>query len=293
MDVVCSRRGGIVRSRRPRAGDAPGLEFGSEGRRTIGSVLASIRLGALRRLLRRGIDRSVDHVEVAGAVGGTPSPGGRNLILASRHDRTARRLADAWESHGARLLTADDLSVAGWRLTGTRGAEPRVVVEGEVMDAGAVSGVVTRLPGVRRPRDVGVPGLLALDPALPDAEPAGGVSLCGPDWRVERWLRTGRHLGILVRPQARRVPRPGQVSGEVPPLQDDASGSDDHVTVTVVGDRCSWSSKRGGEEEDLANAARALATAALRRPACDPGLRHRPRRGRPGRWVDRCRWEEG
>ncbi|MBX9243730.1 hypothetical protein ICW40_02785 [Actinotalea ferrariae] len=169
------------------------------------------------------------------------------VVLASRHDREAHRLAEAWHRHDARVMTPDDLSVAGWQVRAPGALSSRVVVGGDVVDDAAVTGVVTRLMTVpaeelRRVREVdrayaaremtAFLGFWLSTLACPVLNPPAAVHLCGPGWRDERWLLTASRLGIAVVPRARGtgVPdRPGTRAETAP------AG---HLSCTVVGDRC-------------------------------------------------------
>jgi hypothetical protein len=202
------------------------------------------------------------------------------VVLASRRDRGALRLVDAWHGRDVRILTPNDLSQPGWVVRGGDPGSSRLVVGGNAEDVGDVTGVVTRLPTV-------APGELArlhMDDrhyasreisaflgywlstlTCPVLNPPGTAGLCGPGWRDERWLVTASRLGIDVVPRLRRVPKPGSspdTAGVEMPRAD--------FTITVVGDRCVRSASFGawgrqaerGTDDSAAAAARLLAATA-------------------------------
>src|SRR5262245_34157967 len=70
------------------------------------------------------------------------------LVLASRSDENARSLVDRWESHGARLLVPECLSVVGWRHRGSARPSSRAVLGGVPVNGAEIRGVLSRLPSV-------------------------------------------------------------------------------------------------------------------------------------------------
>jgi hypothetical protein len=186
------------------------------------------------------------------------------LIVAGERDEAARALASRGRDRGAVLVTARDLSTAGWR-DAVGGHEPgAAVVQGRIVCARDVAGVLTRLAAVdgRELRHI-VPAdrdyvaqemtaflaswLSRLScPILNRPTPA---CLSGPSWRRERWIHEAARLRIPVRAVHRSVTLGGAGGGRV--------GERGPVTITIVGDR--WF---GQAEEALAHAARRLATAA-------------------------------
>ncbi len=70
------------------------------------------------------------------------------LIVASRRDRQARDLVERWSDNGARLLTCEDLWVAGWRYLLGDPENSTLVIGGRSIAAGEITGVLTRLPYV-------------------------------------------------------------------------------------------------------------------------------------------------
>lgn len=167
------------------------------------------------------------------------------VVVAGRHDEKARDLAERWAPWGAAVLTCEDLSVAGWRHLLDAPEDSEVVIDGQVVAAREISGVLTRLPCVperelrrivREDRTYVAAEMTAflhswLDglrcPVLNRPTP---TFLTGPGWRHERWIYAAARLGIPVQPVAWRLDYEAEAQEEksVPP----------DVTVTVVGARC-------------------------------------------------------
>jgi hypothetical protein len=184
------------------------------------------------------------------------------LILASRHDRIAAALAERWAAHDARLFTADDLSVAGWRY---QAGEPggAAVIGGAVVPVGAIRAVLSRLSSVGKDE---LPGIVAADreyvgremtaflrawlAALPCPvfNPPQPGSLGGPAWWPERWTHTAARLGIPVRNRHYRIVPGGELDGDTAP---------EEAWITVVGDGCI-----GQVADELAAYAQRLSVAA-------------------------------
>lgn len=195
------------------------------------------------------------------------------LILASRWDTTAQDIAAAWSDQPVRVMTARDLSHAGWcQSLGTRDAtvrdgavrdDPavhrgRAVIAGQPIADEEIHGVLTRLPWVT---DTELPEVVAPDRSYIAAEMSAFLlcwladlacpvlnkptptCLSGPGWRAERWALAAAATGMTVR-AVRRDTR----SSEAPV---DIAGS---TYVTVVG-----SQVLGEVAADLAHRARHLA----------------------------------
>jgi hypothetical protein len=145
------------------------------------------------------------------------------IVLASPRDPAARTIVAAWAPWGAALCTPADLSTPGWRHLVGVPQEATAVVGGQIVPAGAIRGVLTRLWAVQ-PDDL--PHIVAEDRAYVAAEatafliaflaalpcrvlnrPTAG-SLCGPAWQPEQWIRTAARAGIPVL-ACRRTVRPG------------------------------------------------------------------------------------
>lgn len=182
------------------------------------------------------------------------------LILASRVDDGARLLAERWCSHGARLLTPEDVASPGWRFEVGSPEQSVTVVGGERLCASEITGVLTRLPAVYEaelrwiePADRQyvaaemtvflIAWLSALPcPVLNRPAPTG---LMGPGWRPEQWVQAAASAGLPVVPAVRAVH---------PITLMDQSPLPSFTIVTVVRKRCF-----GAEDEEHANLARALA----------------------------------
>ena len=185
-------------------------------------------------------------------------------VLASRHDRAARALVDALgRQEESRLLTARDLSVAGWRHWVAGGPES-AVIDGSPVPVDRLRAVIVRLPAVTAdelpdiaPADrpyVAVEMTSFLQSWL-DALPCrvynrpGGAHLCGPGWRPEQWTRCAWRLGIPAEPIVRhhRLAKDGGWVAADGPFE----------VVTVLGERCV-----GAADAQLREWARLLAQAA-------------------------------
>jgi hypothetical protein len=197
------------------------------------------------------------------------------VVLASRHDAVALDAVGRWRAGGtaAELLCGADLACAGWRLAsdGTSTA----VVGGRRVEAGAITGVVSRLAAVTPDE---IPEVHAADrhyaaaemsafllawiaslrcPVLNRATPG---SLAGPAWSQAQWTACAARAGLAIRPLALG-------SSAVPggPAARAAT-----VVVQVVGE-----TSLGGDES-ARRAALALARAAgvdLLRVVLEPGAR--------------------
>ena len=145
------------------------------------------------------------------------------IVLASPRDAAARSIVAAWAPWNAALCTAADVSTPGWCHHVDVPQEAVAVVGGQVVRAGVIRGVLTRLWAVQ-PDDL--PHIAAEERAYVAAEataflvaflaalpcrmlnrPTAG-SLCGPAWQPEQWIRTAARAGIPVR-ACRRTVRPG------------------------------------------------------------------------------------
>lgn len=166
------------------------------------------------------------------------------LILASRVDDGARLLAERWCSHGARLLTPEDVASPGWRFEVGSPEQSVTVVGGERLCASEITGVLTRLPAVYEaelrwiePADRQyvaaemtvflIAWLSALPcPVLNRPAPTG---LMGPGWRPEQWVQAAASAGLPVVPAVRAV-HPITVTAQSP--------APSFTTITVVKERC-------------------------------------------------------
>jgi hypothetical protein len=163
------------------------------------------------------------------------------VIVASAWDTAARGLASQW---GARLLTPKDLSRSGWRCRFGSPEPGNAVVDGEVVAADAIRGLLTRLPWVTEGE---LDHIAAHDRAYVAAEMHAFLfawlsrlacpvlnrptpfCLSGPSWRHEQWILAAARLGIPVRKAHRRAHL------DTPPQQGAAASG--LMAVTVVGDQ--------------------------------------------------------
>jgi hypothetical protein len=194
------------------------------------------------------------------------------VVVASRRDAAAPALLTARSQDDVRMLTARDLSTPGWRVLTTDPAASRAVVQGEVVPTSAITGVLTRLPAIVESE---LPMIVPADRAYaatemtaflaywlssltcPVLNPPTASSLCGPNWRSERWVLTAARLGLPVSPRHRRTPAFGDDCSTAAYADPRARSADEIVTATVVGDRCI-----GVRDEVVAARAQMLARAA-------------------------------
>jgi len=164
------------------------------------------------------------------------------VILANRGDETAAWLASRWQSHGAVLLTAADLSASGWRYCLPPSGKSRAVVAGREVMTGEITCVLTRMSAVYE-QELGhiVPTdrsyvasemtafLLAWLSSLtcPVLNRPTPNCLSGPNWRSERWVRLASRLGIAVTPVRRTVSH-----------SSNGPASQSNCEVLVAGDQC-------------------------------------------------------
>lgn len=167
------------------------------------------------------------------------------------------------------MLTATDLSTPGWRVLTSDLAGSRAVADGTVIPVSSITGVLVRLPAITESE---LPMIAAADRTYAAQEMTAFLtywlsslpcpvlnrptasSLCGPNWRSERWVLTAARLGLPVSPRKRRTPA---FSGEPSPADLLSWPDDGRVAATVVGDRCV-----GTQDEVVAARARMLASAA-------------------------------
>jgi hypothetical protein len=185
------------------------------------------------------------------------------LVVASRADEDARRLAADRPGASVRLLTPRDLSRPGWRVHGRDAASVLIAGEGAI-DSRSITGVICLLPRILaqelvhiEPQDRAyvademtaflVFWLSCLTCRKLNAPTAGCLS--GPLWSQERWLAAAVAAGLSVDP-LRRSTRARADPGPRP-------GDKATVTVTVAGRRC-----LGPKGPTLQAQARALAAGA-------------------------------
>jgi hypothetical protein len=166
------------------------------------------------------------------------------VVVANRWDPAARAFASRWAAYNVRVLTSQDLSVAGWRQGLNAGDGRTAVVEGALVPQKEITGVLTRLPCVAEEELLDITPedrpyiaaemtafllfwLSSLEcPVLNRPTPA---CLAGPYWRCESWVRVAAQAGIPVQPVHRRAALQGSApEEETGPFP---------ATVTVVGER--------------------------------------------------------
>jgi len=182
------------------------------------------------------------------------------VVVANLWDHAAKAFASRWQSHGVRVLTCGDLSVAGWRQTLTAGHASTVVVDGALVPQEQITGVLTRLSGIaeeeisgiaREDREYAAAEMTAFlwfwlsSLTCPMLNRPTVACLSGPYWRQESWVHAAAQAGIPVEPAHRRT------GSRVP----EEHGS--FSTVTVVGERVF-----GETDPVLQNHARRLAALA-------------------------------
>jgi len=187
------------------------------------------------------------------------------VVVARRSDQRARDLAKRWAPYGGAVLTCEDLSVAGWRqLLGDPEAS-KVVIEGQVVEAREITGVLTLLPYVTESELVRIarenrPYVAAEMTAFlhfwlsslqcPVLNRPTPVCLTGPGWRREQWVYVAAQLGIPVQTVAWHLDHEVGV-----PEKEESSAPD--MTVTIVGSSC-----LGSAEGTFVSHVRRLASAA-------------------------------
>jgi hypothetical protein len=155
------------------------------------------------------------------------------VVVGSRFDAAARDLVERWPEGKAHLLTADDLTAAGWRWSDDGRTEAVAVVSGRRVRVQSIRGVLTRRPAVL-PQELTT--IAEADRSYVAAEttafltawlsslscpvlnrPRGGC-LSGPNWTIDLWLCTAVRLGIPVRPCRRAVPAPASAPAQEAPV---------------------------------------------------------------------------
>ena len=183
------------------------------------------------------------------------------VIVANRWDQTPGTFASRWASHDVGVLTAQDLSVAGWhqRLSGMDGGT--AVAQRKLVPQREITGVLTLLPCVVEEELVDI---VPEDRAYVAAEMTAFLlfwlsrlkcpvlnrptptCLSGPYWRPEKWVRVAAYAGIPVQPVRRLAAPSGSIAGEEP--------LPSATTLTIIGTRIF-----GEAEPGLQRQARCLA----------------------------------
>jgi len=173
------------------------------------------------------------------------------VILASRFDASAARLAERWRDRGARLLTPEGLSVRGWCHESDAPGRSTAVLHGEVVPLRSIDGVLTRLSGVSEDE---LPHIVPSERAYVSSEMTAfllawlsslagrvlnrptPVCLSGPNWGMEQWAHEAVRAGFRIRPVRRLARAFGNAEtdvdhGRAGPAQTDLQ------CVTLVGGR--------------------------------------------------------
>jgi hypothetical protein len=184
------------------------------------------------------------------------------VIAANRWDPTPKALVSRWGEHHAAVVTAEDLSQAGWRQHSNGIERNTAVLGGKLVPQAEVTGVLTLLPCVFAEELVDIAPedrsyvaaemtafllfwLSRLQYQCPVLNRPTSSCLSGPSWRREKWIHAAAQAGIPVQALHRHTALPTSVEEEA------THGS---VTVTVVG-KCTF----GEVEPDLQRQARCLA----------------------------------
>ena len=166
------------------------------------------------------------------------------VIVASRWDAAAAAYASRCAAHDVRILTARDLSLAGWRQYLHWAEGETAMIDGQVVPQQQITGVLTLVRGVSVEEPVEI---VPRDRAYVAAEMTAFLlfwlsrltcpilnrptpaCLSGPDWRPEKWVRTAFQAGIPAVPVHRLA-----AFGNLRAPEEAAAGV---VDVTVVGPR--------------------------------------------------------
>jgi hypothetical protein len=166
------------------------------------------------------------------------------VVVASRHDQSAKTFVTKQSDRCVGLLTCEDLSTTGWQYYLNNIDASRAVVSGEIVSCAHIKGVLTRRPAIIKeelqhiePEDRQYVAaemhafLLAWLSSLrcPVINLPAGTSLSGPQWRPEQWTSFVARLDIPVMPWRRRESlTAGMTATQV---------TANNVEVVVVGDR--------------------------------------------------------
>src|SRR5882724_2981710 len=163
------------------------------------------------------------------------------VVVASTYDVRAQRIVAHWGSHGATMLTAEDLCMPGWSLTVPKLIEPTAVIGGRTVPAAEIRGILTLRPCIFPEELQGFHSsdrkyvaaelnafLLAWLSAqsCPVLNRPTACSLAGPNWRAEQWAHAAAGLGIPAR------------SRRSLPNRDGVAHSEPSLNVIAVGEHC-------------------------------------------------------
>jgi len=185
------------------------------------------------------------------------------VVVGSQFDKDALKLVGKWSAWDAALLSADDLSRPGWRVSPLDWRGSLAVVGGSVVPMRNIRGVVTRRPqifaaelGHVSPADREYVATemsafllcwLSMLPCPVHNSPTP-TCLAGPNWSRQQWVRTAALAGLRVRAIRARPSEPEENNEGCPGAT---------VDVTVAGEECV-----GAPDEDVAASTRRLAAAA-------------------------------
>jgi len=148
------------------------------------------------------------------------------VVVASTYDVRAQRIVAHWGSHGATMLTAEDLCMPGWSLTVPKLIEPTAVIGGRTVPAAEIRGILTLRPCIFPEELQGFHSsdrkyvaaelnafLLAWLSAqsCPVLNRPTACSLAGPNWRAEQWAHAAAGLGIPARSRRSLPNRDGAI----------------------------------------------------------------------------------
>ena len=174
------------------------------------------------------------------------------VVLASRFDASAARLAEQWHARGARLLTPEGLSLRGWRHESGAPERCAAVLEQEVVPSRSIKGVLTRLLAVGEDE---LPHIVVDERPYVSAEMTAFLlawlsslecrvlnrptptCLSGPSWGQEQWVQEAARGGFSIRPLHRIAPRFAKASAVEPSAERKPPARDDFFHVTRVGAR--------------------------------------------------------
>jgi hypothetical protein len=184
------------------------------------------------------------------------------VIAANRWDPRPKALVSRWGKHNAGVVTAEDLSRAGWRQHSNGTKRNTAVVGGKLVAQEEVTGVLTLLPCVFAeelahiaPEDRSYVAaemtafllfwLSRLQYQCPVLNRPTSSCLSGPSWRREKWIHAAAQAGIPMQTLHRHTALPTSM---------EKGATHCSATVTVVG-KCTF----GEVESDLQRQARCLA----------------------------------
>jgi hypothetical protein len=166
------------------------------------------------------------------------------VIVANRWNQTARALAARWAAYEVGVLTAQDLSVRGWRQRLSGADRGTAIVDGNRVPQNEITGVLTLVPCIVEQELVGIrfedrPYVAAemtsfllywlsrLSLQCPVLNRPTPICLSGPYWRREKWAHVAAQAGIPVQPVRRLAAPPGCTTEGEPSLAP--------TVVTVIG----------------------------------------------------------